>query len=47
MPLRAGGTGPHTMARWAQSKTNGPGDCGASAVQVMVMPKTTMLSEPP
>lgn len=29
------------------SKTNGPGDCGASAVQVIVMPKIVIFSEPP
>lgn len=31
----------------AQSNTNGPGDCGPVAVQVIVIPKTVIVSEPP
>ncbi len=31
----------------AQSKTKGPGDWGAVALQVTVIPKITIFSEPP
>lgn len=45
VPLRAGGTG--LRACGVYSNTNGLGDCAASAVHVMVMPKTTICREPP
>ncbi len=45
VPLNLPGTdGPSAVA---QSNTNGPGDCAPVAVQVMVMPKTVICSEPP